>query len=289
LLDRIEKASASGPVILAKNTQRDLLAWCGQYGLLGVLFHRAQQVTVPVGRTAIDRIYTKGPLGWEHRMVGPEGGIGTLPPMGPLTGRVVLAALDSDRLIEEPLTGPTWSRFVFVPKKLRSGRQFSFAPLQSETFWKYYREPVGDFLEAAKLLRQAVRNLVETGSRTTSAARSGRRKVSPASINDNDSVRAWGLRAFGTLLRGAGPAIYWDEAPKRYEFAWAAPSLLGVLALQAAQDLAAGQRIITCFVCGTQRVTRSKATRFCSQRCYWKHHKAGTRSRAKQHRQNEIP
>ncbi len=267
---------------LGDSSRRALLGWCERYGLLGILLQRVHYVASPLGTVGED-VFLRSASGWVHRRVVPPGG------KVPATGRVFIVDLRG-RLEAESLIGPSWPRFLQLPKRLRRRGPFSFAQPLMPTFWRYYGEPVEDFINGARSLSKAVRSLHEARLGWVEMhpeqrpRRSKRRTAAAAPWTEREAtgVREWGLRELRTLLNGVGPVVRWDDREGQYVHEWAAPSLLSTLALQALEDIAGGQRVITCAVCGKTRVTRSAEAAYCSKRCYWTMHQRRTRQQERQ-------
>jgi hypothetical protein len=138
-----------------------------------------------------------------------------------------LEDLGTGALVEEPLWGQTWSRFLTLPKRTLQRYPRALPPINSPTFWQRYGEPLDDFLQAATLLRDAVRSLSEAKKdvqrrRGVSEMEQLRRGISE---KDSASVRSWGVRKLNTLVSRVGPVfqvsgvgvvVEWDAPDSEY-------------------------------------------------------------------------
>lgn len=262
LLDKIDRdkrnAASQG---LAPASQAALLEWCRQHGLLGILRQRVAFYAIPVGEVG-ERWYTPHPAGWSHRLTaGRSGG----------RARVLIQNLKDGAFTEEPLWGETCSRFLSLPKRIRQRYPRAFAKPDTEDFWRCYGEPLEDFLGAARLLRDAVRNLDTARKDTTRRA--------PHVLDANtEGVRSWGLDVLNRLVGSVGVALRWDQADLRYVLGWTTRSLLATLAMLALQDMAGGQHLGKCEVCEKFFIATDLKARFCSSRCYATSTKRRTRA-----------
>src|SRR5947208_4297865 len=80
--------------------------------------------------------------------------IATWSPAARLPSGVRLHAVRTTEEVEEPL-GRTWARF-FPSVPARERERYPYPPPLTEAFWRLYAEPVEDFLDAARALRDAL-------------------------------------------------------------------------------------------------------------------------------------
>jgi hypothetical protein len=236
------------PVPLTADSETKLLGWCADYGLLGVLPHRAVQVTL-APRTRVQLQYTKIGAGWtvtarptRRRSV--------------LTPCAVLQPLRGAGPVVEPLDR-TWSRFFpQVPPDQRE--TFGYPEPLTKDFWAKYAEPVAEFLSGMRALGELHQAIQLFQARQPSLRRIGNLQAFLAGGPD--------LIPQG-LIAGVGLALEWDRS-RHVELKWVASSLLASLALMMLQDLAHG-RALQCPRCGRAFITGAYQGRYCSVRCRW--------------------
>jgi hypothetical protein len=279
LVNLTEGRSVSAP------HESEILEWCAQYGLLGLLPHRALSATMPArwapladdpmsrGWARVSGIkdgdllptvetFYRSNVGWNadttqflpaERPVSPSRGsevLDRLLPRGCPRPGVVLQALGDSRIVQEALTDSWATYFPEMPK------WSSYPPLLSDEFWSVYGEPIHEFWRAAVMLSRSVRIL--------SKARD--RDVRDMSVADQSEFgRAY--REFNALLTAVSPAVL-APAPCKLKQSWTSRSLVGSLAMMVLLDLTAGY-IFRCQneICEKTFVTTAYQAAYCSPRC----------------------
>jgi hypothetical protein len=269
---------------LTCDDERQILGWCRQFGLLGILPHVARIIDLPlrfsphVGKglyferqnVLVNGKWIRYISGNIHRSCAPY-----------LKKRTNSFEQDLDLLkAEDPVFGPFVSTrnrlykaprvkyFVraqtalapqfcdvpadqILPKFFPESNAFSHRfecplPLTKE-FWSIYAEPVPHFLENAMLLLEAVEPV----------------------LSHRDSAS---LAHLGWLLEPVGVILLRDSEGQVREQG-ACPSLLSAFARMALEDISEGRRLVACECCGTRFLTDSYRARYCSERCGWRHRK----------------
>ena len=162
----------------------------------------------------------------------------------------------------EPLDR-TWARFF--PGVPEAERQTYNYPLPlSDRFWNEYAEPVGDFLSAAKLLRDAILGVQRWGpvSDINSDTDTDHRHQSMVNA-------AYGGRDdFASLLEGATPSIELHRDGSIRQL-WGSASLISMFAVMALLDFNEQRRVVSCGNCGKLFVTGARKAAYCSPKCRW--------------------
>jgi hypothetical protein len=229
-----------------------LVEWCQMHGLLGVLLHRAQTVTlepqwkesrgVGRGRTEVSQDhFERSHVGWSgsrRTWSGPADRLREeVRPAG-----VLLQGLRRFESVPEPLS-TTWERFFpGVSPKERS--TYAYPMPISDQFWRRYGEPLDAFLDAAQALRDALRD---------------------TDTIDGKPRTERGLAALNALVAPIGPSIVREDGHFRQQ--WRCPSLLASFAMMALLDLTGERRVRACEVCGSTFVSAVSRARYCSVRC----------------------
>lgn len=309
LVSLIERARLK--VVLQKNSvqltpesEQGLLDWCTRYGLLGVLLHRLSAATLAarwepmrgeyvrdgVTREAIEpvlRRFFPVATGWQvtatahlGRVIEPTDSIraqdlvsdSDLASNWP-SPHVIIRDVSTNRLEEEPLS-KTWARFFpSVPEGETD--TFDYPVPLSEGFWRMYAEPLDDFLDAARSLRNALRAL-------------GQMKPYKEASDEERREIVGGRDALHSLTRSVSPTIaLLEDGSIRQE--WIAPSLLASLGMMALQDLSEDRRIRSCAACGSIFLTSAYQAQYCSPRCRNRAQKQRYRERVRARRGESTP
>lgn len=268
--------------------------WCAEYGLLGVLPHRVQMVTLPAkweefvgGLTWEERA-----KGWKRRSAlapiqwrfvrGPTKWIDIQTPLQLKTGEysdegqrhrpgeivdvsllqepceVAHVLIDSDFPAglwkREPL-GATWAKFF--PKAARSTKppeETAYFPPLSVPFWQDYAEPVDVFLRTAATLRDAVLKAAQ---------------VPPESERQQVAQFRGARDRLEGFLGSVNPTLVTNG--NSLEQRWSGQSLLGVIAMMAVQDLVSNRRLLMCQArrCKKMFLSAAYQARYCSEPCRW--------------------
>jgi hypothetical protein len=276
---------------LGKRERADLERWLVSNGLLGMLPHetlsfttwprwraRPPELQAHEGQTlygAYQRSVHRTAAGWRTHMelVGPELPEGSVEPEGEVPAELLSEAV---RPIE--VTYRRWPGGAIERKALRSWRtyfpdlsppaadRFDYPSFSGEEFWILYAEPLSVFLAPVKRLVKVL-GIFERGKPTEN--KWGQRNAAAALSEINDA-------AFGTHVS----CYIADDA--EVQIGWAAPSLFGAFAVMLLKDLAAGQQVLRCPICGGVFLSAAYQARFCSSTCRFTHHKREQRSRDKE-------
>ena len=280
---------------LQPRSEKELLDWCGRYGLLGVLLHDAVQITLapreikisaserreihtlwrksgltdsPPRTKTIQKSYTRTTYGWTGR------GQPIHRKYDLRTPAVLTQNYIGDTLHEQQLF--MLHRYF----RLATGSDFPEAwqtfdcpsPL-SERFWMLYSERLDDFLERADLLRRAIASM------------------NVRAFPEPTSVEAANLSGGLYYLRGLLAPVgfgYTIDPKSGLRPRLLGGSLLSILAAMALQDAPKG-RVLQCEVCGSLFIAGKRTqTRYCSKRCRATAQKRAVRQREKGSRQGKI-
>lgn len=270
-----------GRFVAEADDAQKLLEWCNRYGLLGVLFHRVQEVRLaprwhrmmllpspkPNVLFPTQRRITRAATGWRSQYIqrshdyviqdepDREGSLveeGLRP--ADMTAGAWVRKIDAFDWQWESLS-KTWARFFpDTPREERETREYPL-PL-SEEFWREYAEPLDQFVNAVRALEDALRYLQEP-----TEVRRGRDKINALAGDVNL-----------TLL----------TSEEGFRQAWVSTSLLGTLAAMAIFDLAGGKRVLRCQTCGRPFVSGSPSARYCSSTCRHTAQKRAYRQRVRE-------
>ena len=253
-----------------------ILAWCRQYGLLGVLPHEALSVTLAARWDYMKRAAGEQG-GWEndpHQMALQvrylrAGGVWKpamtctisreeplrSPPRGspseiiPADGaafdtpKVLLLRMGKSEVEVEKL-GTSWVRhFPTVPAE--EAETFPYPCPGTPSFWKLYAEPVDEFVGAVLRLKHALESVAERGLKGSSPT-----------------------GAFAPLVGPVGMAIE-TSADSVLDTRWIYPTLLASLSGMVVRDTSANRRIRRCQAapCNNLFVSSAWQAKYCSFRC----------------------
>lgn len=259
------------PPPLSTDSEARLLAWCADWGLLGVLPHFVRQVTLtPPNEPQWNSTreweahfqvqYNWTSRGWQERL------FRTLQDSWIPAGVLYEAG---GRLGHDQLTG-VWSTFFpDVPVEQRA--VFPYPLPLTDDFWRIYSEPISRFVSTALLLQDAIRT-------------AGVRGRARSSMN---SVPVDFLSGAAHISDLVAPVRLQAELKPRtgVKIGWGAPSLLSMLATMAFADLSDDQsgvragRSIECAACGRTFIARAYQARYCSERCRWRQQQRNYRAR----------
>ena len=257
-----------------------MLAWCQQYGLLGVLPQRVEKVVLEAW-TEDERAILPG---WNGTEVEPErsgteeeterhqirvqfrrnpGGEwetvieqdaiveGESPSHDP-AGVMLHPIDDSVEMAFEPF-GQTWARF-FPSVPHDQWESYCYPQPLSEKFWALYCEPVEEFMDTATWLKEELTTLAE-GRETTDDGRAvsylDDYALTIHALNDRVGTVRWFLQ----------------QRPDGFVQRWGSPSLFTSLVLMALQDVAGAKRPLICRTCRGLFVSPAYQARYCSVRC----------------------
>jgi hypothetical protein len=251
-----------------------ILAWCNQFGLLGVLPHTALEVTLYPrrrGRGLFEHtVYTRLNGWWVPSSVGYD------TRFHDARQKQITRVADFDEShalfcgeeqfnddsgsarIEEQELDRTWGWFFpEVPRRARNRYQYPM-PLSAE-FWQEYAEPVPTFIRYALLFQQAIQPL------------------SPSSELSEIIPTDFAVALANGLLAPASKQVTLSET-RQLKHKWVYPSLLSALAAMAIEDLALGASIRDCLGCGKPFVSTAYQALYCSPNCAWRDRKRKARA-----------
>ena len=278
---------------VSPDTAAAVLAWCQQYGLLGVLLQRIEKVVLQAwtedakailqewngteeerDRYQIRVQFRRNPRGWQptikHDLI-VEGESAPDDPAG-----VMLHPIDdSVEMVFEPF-GETWARFFpSVPHDQRESYRYP-VPL-TQKFWALYHEPIEEFIDTAALLEEHLTTLAKD-----------RETVPGFTIRSVDNY-ALAIHALNEYVE----TVRWhlQQTPDGMVQRWASPSLFTSLVLMALQDVAGAKRPRICLTCRRLFVSPAYQARYCSVRCRYTMNKRTYRKRAasKSRRRRKSP
>ena len=252
----------------AERTDKLLLAWVNEHGLLGILHQQTLQLIGDFYRLEQGpddpEVHTK--VAWDQRG---EPELALSPPHVKYRCRRLTAVV-------RPLPGGTirfqpWTEFAqrFFPGfDLAKGPAYGYPSPGEPRFWSAYCEPLDDFLDSAQLLVDAM------------VAIANLRDVSAAADSDPDSgfeARSHlkgELDPLNSLLQTVTPRLLPDPEHCTPMPGWHAPSLLALLAFQLHRDLAEGIElekeepvIRRCTICKVPFVSMATRAFYCSTEC----------------------
>lgn len=256
---------------LARKTEAQVLAWCREHGLLGLLPQQTLSATmaprwgywheeVDEGEEADFELvpmvtrYVRAARGWLPIQI----------PFPSLFERGTHDDVEDGGVVKDDLaerlekpgvlwdaiggSGPrqvslsaSWARFFPSVSSADAGTYYYPRP-GTEQFWRQYGEPVTDFVRSARYLLDAVRSLASGQSMGMTALEKLTSTVSP-----------------GGRITSAG----------RYQLTWFAPSLLAGYAMLALNDLAGPGTLRLCDHCDVPFV--SLHSKYCSSKCQVAH------------------
>ena len=275
------------------DTAAAVLAWCQQYGLLGVLLRRVEKVVLQAWtekegvtpqewngteeRWYPDQVqvqFYRNSKGWQLKTYRDAIIEGESPRPNP-AGVILHPIDDSVEMVFEPF-GKTWARFFpSVPLDQRESYRYPL-PLTQE-FWALYHEPIEEFIRTAALLEAPLTTLAkdrETGPGFTI------RSV------DNYALAIHELNEYVETVRW-----HLRQTPNGMVQQWTSPSLFASLVLMALQDVAGAKRPKICLTCSGLFVSPAYQARYCSVRCRHTMNKRTYRTRAasKNRRRRKSP
>ena len=267
---------------VSPDTAAAVLAWCQQYGLLGVLLQRIEKVVLQAwtedekailqewngteeerDRYQIRVQFRRNPRGWQPVIEQDVIVEGESPPHD--RAGVMLHPIDDPvEMVFEPF-GKTWARFFpSVPHDQRESYRYP-EPL-TQKFWALYHEPIEEFIGTAALLE---------GHLTTLAK--DRETVPDFTIVSVDNY-ALAIHALNEYVE----TVRWhlQQTPGGMVQRWTSPSLFTSLVLMALQDVAGAKRPRICLTCRRLFVSPAYQARYCSVRCRHTMNKRTYRKRA---------
>jgi len=136
----------------------------------------------------------------------------------------------------------------------KAGNKLPLLDPAKENFWKFYAEPIDDFIAGASLLWEALDGLSYLATEDKVSEAQGR--VIYEGLNELNDLKA----PVSTPLRIDDDGGF----VKGHHF----PSLLSIYASMVEDDLASGRRVLICKECERPFVAANyKTTMYCSRRC----------------------
>lgn len=248
------------PDCLTEQSQNDILEWCQQHGLLGVLLSRWEAISLAPWRNSsgdwVQLRYSRG-FGQVIQQREISGDAQDNKPS------VLIHRLNDLSLVEEP-PQKTWSRF-FPTVEFAERNSFPYPAPYTDDFCRLYGERLMDFCNAAKLITGAMTHL-------------GRRVAD--SKGGPDLARQQALDTIN-LLRRPVVSVLDLEDDQTVGARREAPSLLASFADMFAQDLAYGHAMLQCTCCGVAFVSSAYQAQYCSVNCRLRGQKRRLRAQMK--------
>lgn len=267
---------------------RAVLEWSRKYGPLGILLHQTMLVRFPPqpvvaeDRSAIEILAERQRIpyvefskqlsgrkvtefrfqgGWhksEQFLLAHDG-----ENADPSAYAVLRIERESREMLVTERIGRAWGPFFpTVPAEERESHAYP-AP-GSTDFAEAYCEPFEEFLQWGRELSTAV-----------------------ALLQLTNNVERWtqGAAALSWLAAAVSPVLRLDSR-KRAQLTWRSPSLIGSLALEAMQRMAASRRVRMCKdpQCGRLFIPTNARAEYHDNTCRWRHHKEIERATSKPQR-----
>jgi hypothetical protein len=265
-------------------TLTDIVDWCNRFGVLGVSVFHVRQITLaprllaPMisqgSRLPTQVTYFQSPEGWQRT---DHNAMVLLPesvPDGELIPRKYTAGFEKPHVYfqdnqegslgTQPLSESWSSFFPGVPKS--EAETYAYPQPLTPEFWQLYSEPLWDFIETARRLKQAFVQL-------------GRARPERPTKNDNFIVQL-GRKHLHAFLNHVHPLL--DVGPDGTLIQrWCSTSLVGTLAAMILQDVTAGRRPQVCAACGKVFAAVQNTEINCSPKCRHRRQKRQQRQKAK--------
>jgi hypothetical protein len=266
LLDLYRQIAFSGdPLKLTSPAEAALLRWVSDFGLLGILPHRATAIYEPQhdedGSSVLRSVYP-GPGRWYTRREArtsskwPAAPGALLRDLGGSPPRWVPLAQIRDRFFPDARTDAAFS----VP-----------APFTA-AFWDTYAEPLEEFVSAARLFRDVVLYVAPPPRAPRRQRRNQRVNHATEEARRNRFTRAG--RTLHALLEPVGPALEIVEGRvPLLRHRWPTPTLLASFATMFLLDITGGKQVLTCAarrgagVCGRVLISGDPRAKYCSETC----------------------
>lgn len=172
------------------------------------------------------------------------------PPLHPGSGPAELVPLQPQHLARKPLS-EVWTAYFPEAPLAQADRHVYPAPLTDE-FWRLYAEPLDQFVNWCRILRQALTGLGDDRGRSLLHALVG--PLTPSVLPTTTGLRQ----------------------------AWLSPSLLASLAMMALLDQTEGRLTHVCASCHKLFVSSAYQVQYCSQTCRFREQKRAQRARERE-------
>jgi hypothetical protein len=227
-----------------------IIAWCEQYGLLGILPHQVQDAVFPPGtrhQRRVSRLAAEG-----HAFYVEESAhFGS-----PAQPRILLRNFVHPRLQAVPFDS-VWPRYF--PRN--TARTADTPEPLSERFWRDYAEPLQEFVTTAIHFVRMV-DLVSDPRRAEAM------EEEDYGPTGHELLQA-ALENLALMGSGATSSVGIEQARDDgiYYRCWATPSLLSAMAVMLSEYILGGQTLIRCQGCSTLAVRTRDWKTYCSRRC----------------------
>jgi hypothetical protein len=286
LIDRIPPDQEAWPRLDQENRQA-LTEWCKDWGLLGILPHRALSITWPFGYTTesndkavwVWEGFYRTARGWEPIGGFEESGTSRAPrepERWPVSGVAYRergpAGHDALRILKPEDVLPPF--FPGLSKsQLESGlNRPPILPL-SKGFWQWYAEPVDEFVAEGRIFAGALRDLTVLWGRTGKRRRRQNMTTEQRSQLDSALARL-------NQLAGEQMSNMLESRPDgSFERKTVYPSLLSAFAMMATEDLLAKRILLYCQKCGNLFSSLDPKSLYCEDKCRWATQKKKRRER----------
>ena len=280
-LARLRLTDLGGHRSLDAETERAVLRWSSQWGLLGILSHdtelatlaprwvmRPEELATDRGPVPLARAYAWGATGWEPKeellyhphdsvlkgITGQDGALvqGELLPDDAGPPHALSRVFGEGTWDLRPL-GEAWGPyFPDIPEDEQENYPYP-EPL-SEEFWSVYAEPATTILSLGVFL-------LDTLQKLNPDYQQGERFIDLALRTAEADRRLY------SLLTGVQPAVGEMTPDLRYRRAWRTKSLLASFAMMAYLDITDDKRILVCDEDLRPFVSGAYQARYCSERC----------------------
>jgi hypothetical protein len=242
-------------VELTKQQETQLLKWCSENGLLGLLPHMVLHVSIVSAsspgtrgeRVTMSRRYDE----WFPLVEMDEEPTDQQPRDWPRS-QVLLEPIGGGEPLSQSLT-ETWANF-FPDVAAEEREAYDYPAPLTVSFWRQYAEPIGDFIRVAKYFAEAVARLSDLAADDFLTDLGG----GLMAVITKDAARA----TLNGLMRPVSPVLHADDDDE-FQRRWHSPSLLGVFAMMATQDLWGERRLIRC-PCRKVVVSSDPRSKYCS-------------------------
>ena len=290
LLEKLRPPKIGRSLDLSPEDQTLICEWCAKHGLLGILSHRVQAITLPARWQPIveessllqptSRAYLRTSSDWrtisrahirgtgDGRVEGAIVGEHDLPAGCPRPG-VIIRKLGHPKWEQEDLDQSWATYFPDVPRE--QAAEYQYPRPHTEAFWRLYAEPVKEFIAAAARLRDAIEPIEK------------RKPVKQLSEREGSAL----IRGLEMLTELTAPvSITVDVDLEGQPFTrWVSPALLSSFAAMAVQDLCFGRHIRECQACRKPFVSDAWQALYCTEQCRWRaqqqRHREQVRKRTK--------
>lgn len=270
---KFEPRPGPGPLrALSTESEGLVTSWCAGHGLLGILPHRTQMITLAPRYGPLESVTGRFVPCLIQRMRTNKGWK-TLKRWG--VRQESASPYCNGDLVDEPQIPKSWPKPEALVEDQRTGEwkteslskswgpffpgvphmernNYPYPSPGSAEFWRFYAEPVDDFVDTAILLLEVIQQLGK--AQEQHGTPKGQKKAQTA------------LYGLNRLLGPTGPTASLSDSGEIME-AWHTPSLLGAFAMMVLADLSEQRWPRTCVNCGKLFVTKAYQGKYCSKTC----------------------